>query len=198
MSSSSDLLPKSPWLISTAKDASEHFSKCLMPYIEHLCSSASEDSAAQKTLDRATIVKAGSLTQPHEWLQSRIEELRVEKSAVLAAGSGSKRKVLLLGSGLVAGPAVEVFSARSDVHLVIGKSALRHCRSKLIAGSNNLSEAQNLLKGRKNVEALSLDVGNAEALANAVAASDVVVRSVDGACSRIAADQAVSYRHQCT
>lgn len=29
--------------------------------------------------------------------------------------------MLLLGSGLVAGPAVDVFAARPDVHLIIGK-----------------------------------------------------------------------------
>lgn len=34
---------------------------------------------------------------------------------------GGKKKVLLLGSGLVAGPAVDVFAARPDVHLIIGK-----------------------------------------------------------------------------
>jgi len=31
--------------------------------------------------------------------------------------------VLLLGSGLVAGPAVDVFVSRGDVELVIGKSS---------------------------------------------------------------------------
>jgi alpha-aminoadipic semialdehyde synthase len=97
-----------------------------MPYIKHLSDPSSKDSAAQETLERATIVKAGALTQPHEWLQSRIEESRVEKSARSGTDSGSKRRVLLLGSGLVAGPAVEVFSARSDVYLVIGQSALGH------------------------------------------------------------------------
>lgn len=34
---------------------------------------------------------------------------------------GGKKKVLLLGSGLVAGPAVDVFAARPDVHLIIGE-----------------------------------------------------------------------------
>lgn len=33
-----------------------------------------------------------------------------------------KKKVLLLGSGLVAGPAVDVFVSRGDVELVIGTS----------------------------------------------------------------------------
>ena len=33
-----------------------------------------------------------------------------------------KKKVLLLGSGLVAGPAVDVFVSRGDIELVIGMS----------------------------------------------------------------------------
>lgn len=37
----------------------------------------------------------------------------------------TKKKVLLLGSGLVAGPAVEVISARKDIELGIGKFGLR-------------------------------------------------------------------------
>jgi alpha-aminoadipic semialdehyde synthase len=37
-----------------------------------------------------------------------------------------KKKVLLLGSGLVAGPAVEVFDDRGDVELVIGKLIRLH------------------------------------------------------------------------
>lgn len=34
-----------------------------------------------------------------------------------------RKKVLLLGSGLVAGPTVDVFVSRGDIELVIGKSA---------------------------------------------------------------------------
>jgi alpha-aminoadipic semialdehyde synthase len=36
-----------------------------------------------------------------------------------------KKRVLLLGSGLVAGPAVDVFVARGDVELLIGMSYLK-------------------------------------------------------------------------
>ena len=78
---------------------------------------------AQETLDRATIVRAGALTADHQWLQPRVDELRGGSSAAdTPAGQARQQKVLLLGSGLVAGPAVEVFAARSDVRLVIGES----------------------------------------------------------------------------
>lgn len=48
-------------------------------------------------------------------------------------------------------------------------------RSSRIA-SNNLPEAQGLIQGRSNVEAMKLDVSDEEALRSAVAGSDVVVR----------------------
>jgi len=113
-------------LMRSAKDASEHFSKCLMPYMKHLSSPSSNVTAIRETLDRATIVKAGVLTAPHEWLQPRIEEIRAKKANPPTKSSGDKQKILLLGSGLVAGPAVEVFAARPDVHLVIGQCLHSH------------------------------------------------------------------------
>ena len=48
-----------------------------------------------------------------------------------------------------------------------------------MTGSNNTAEAQSLIRDRDNVQALGLDVGNAEALSRAVSDSDVVVRCED-------------------
>lgn len=104
-----------------AKDASEHFSSCLLPSIRHLCNPKAADTAAQETLDRATIVKSGTLTSTHQRLQESVEAFRSAASSSSSSSSPLKKKVLLLGSGLVAGPAVEVFAARKDVHLVIGE-----------------------------------------------------------------------------
>ena len=104
--------------VDAAKDASEHFSKCLLPYVKHLAASSS-DQTIQETLDRATIIKSGVLTNDHQWLQPRVDELRATSSK--ASSRPQKQRVLLLGSGLVAGPAVDVFAARPDVHLVIGE-----------------------------------------------------------------------------
>ncbi len=112
-------------LLISAKDASEHFSKCLLPYIRHLTKTSASDKSIQETLDRASIVKAGTLTTDHQWLQEGVDSFRAigdtTKSNTGAASILKKRRVLLLGSGLVAGPAVEVFAGRKDVHLVIGK-----------------------------------------------------------------------------
>ena len=73
-----------------------------------------------ETLKRATIVEEGVLQAPHEWLFDNVAQLRSEIVA-----RPTQKKILLLGSGLVAGPAVEVFASRPDVHLVIGKSSVR-------------------------------------------------------------------------
>lgn len=70
-----------------------------------------------KTLARAMIVDDGVLQKPHDWLEKNV---RNWKKAAPGAGC-QKKRILLLGSGLVAGPAVDVFLARPDVSLVIGE-----------------------------------------------------------------------------
>lgn len=82
-----------------------------------------------ETIQRATIVNNGKLQSPHEWLLPSVERWRAQKSDSSVSSPGSvepkelpkKKRVLLLGSGLVAGPAVEVFSARKDILLGIGQ-----------------------------------------------------------------------------
>ncbi|ORY32502.1 putative Saccharopine dehydrogenase [Naematelia encephala] len=169
-----------------AADASEHFSHCIMPYINHFISSPNVPGEVADSLQRATIVDSGELTRPHQWLKARVdswntnpgEEIvppiqtptsswRGVEGAVRLRGKkqirrdGGKKKVLLLGSGLVAGPAVEVFAARKDILLAIA--------------SNNAVEAKALAKDSSNVETMLLDVSDEEALGRAVSSSDVVV-----------------------
>lgn len=91
-----------------------------------------------KTLERAKIVDEGVITSEHSLLAPRVEgwrntqagssrsapttdaARRAVKSSII---KDKRKKVLLLGSGLVAGPAVDVFVSRGDIELVIGKSA---------------------------------------------------------------------------
>ena len=89
-----------------------------------------------KTLERAKIVNEGVITSEHSWLAPRVEGWRNTQAgssrsvptteAAQAVKSSimkdKRKKVLLLGSGLVAGPAVDVFVSRGDIELVIGKS----------------------------------------------------------------------------
>lgn len=113
----------------TAVDASTHFSACILPYVERLVSKARINDEISETLERAKIIKDGTITPEHSWLAPRVEGWRntqASSSSAPASSSSStylserKKKVLLLGSGLVAGPAVDVFVARGDVGLVIG------------------------------------------------------------------------------
>jgi alpha-aminoadipic semialdehyde synthase len=90
-------------------------------------------------LERAKIVNEGVITSEHSWLAPRVEGWRntqagssgpAQTTNVDGAVNSSmlrqkRKKVLLLGSGLVAGPAVDVFVSRGDVELVIGKSSCR-------------------------------------------------------------------------
>ncbi|WVQ67733.1 uncharacterized protein L199_005937 [Kwoniella botswanensis] len=168
--SSIDILPTE-----LAADASAHFSSKILPYVRKaLFPEAQGDKTGENdTVQRAMIVDQGELLEPHRWLLPKVEAWRSSSSSSNATETtpnsaplgqsrqGGKKKVLLLGSGLVAGPAVEVFAARSDVRLAIA--------------SNNLSEAKTHIKDRANVEAIALDVGDEVALGEAVAASDVVV-----------------------
>ena len=96
-----------------------------------------EDAKFTDALEEGTIAAGGQLRRKHQWLQPAVDEWHqrqrglghVDNSVpVQLGGSGAsrdagprKRKVLMLGSGMVAGPAVQEISRRKDVDLVIGE-----------------------------------------------------------------------------
>ncbi|KAK4684901.1 alpha-aminoadipic semialdehyde synthase, partial [Tremellales sp. Uapishka_1] len=147
------------------REASEHFSQRILPFVQEILEKRSEDLGEE--IKRGTIIRDGRLERPHQWLGEKVavwqDGLAASNSHEEAATAKSvrRRKVLLLGSGLVAGPAVEVFLQRRDFQLVIA--------------SNNIAEARALAKGRGNVEVISLDVSDQRALDEAVRNADVVV-----------------------
>jgi len=117
-----DILPTSIPL-----DASRHFSNALMPYLESAMDWYSTEASSRpglgKALERATVAVGGALTEKHRWLQQGVDKWRAEKAqGVQPAASTSlkKKRVLLLGSGMVAGPAVDHIAQRKDVELVVG------------------------------------------------------------------------------
>lgn len=136
-----DILPTSLPL-----DASKHFSSALLPYLESLI----EDYAAPHSghdiaegdtytaaLERATIARNGKLTSKHAWLQDAVDKFHAVNTGVLLgnkkngqldnqAGVLRKKKLLMLGSGMVVGPAVDLIAKREDVRLMIGKSSLMY------------------------------------------------------------------------
>jgi alpha-aminoadipic semialdehyde synthase len=145
-------------------DASSHFSNSLLPYVtralEDADGKAARNDEIDATLKRARIVDNGVLQAKHDWLDKNVRNWRTSHK-FNPDGLPLPKKILLLGSGLVAGPAVDVFVKRPDVRLVIA--------------SNNTSEANGLAAGRDNITTAALDVSDDKALGDAVAAADVVV-----------------------
>jgi alpha-aminoadipic semialdehyde synthase len=114
-------------------DASTHFSRVLSPYLNALIDEYKASSSQrplgpeelQDALDRATITKHGELMANHAWLSESVHQWRNYAPAtdnILGAGSVRKKTVLMLGSGMVAGPAVDEICKRKDVELVVGTS----------------------------------------------------------------------------
>jgi len=126
-----DILPSSLPL-----DASVHFSGVLWPYIMSLVreyQGESEEDGEREALDGATVARGGELVGRHSWLEEPLMRWRESVvssgglAAVEAAGVIQKKKVLMLGSGMVAGSAIGELCKRRDVELLIGQfQPLRH------------------------------------------------------------------------
>ncbi|KAF5378151.1 hypothetical protein D9615_007633 [Tricholomella constricta] len=142
-----DILPASLPL-----DASRHFSHALFPYLESLIKSYQTGARNEHTeaLERATIAQNGMLVGKHTWLQttvdsfyaagsmkneaagaapvSRVNVADSEPDVEVAKGRTAplrKKNVLMLGSGMVAGPAVEEIAKRADVQLVVAGNSVQ-------------------------------------------------------------------------
>ncbi|GAA5891472.1 hypothetical protein JCM8208_007293 [Rhodotorula glutinis] len=139
-------------------DATEHFSRGLLPYVRYLL----EDPTLKKegedgkeirdALRRATLVEGGKLTDRHEWLYPVLEE---------AKSSSRRKKAVVLGAGLVAGPAVRTLAAMGNLDVVVA--------------SNDLPAAQALASDYVNVGSVHLDASDKAALSDLVASADVVL-----------------------
>lgn len=118
-------------LTRVAINASKDFSQNIAPYIQRVLARKSGRGSAADEMDAAlsgaTIVKDGQLVPRHQHLETSVSSWRKgsadKTTSARSAGPSKPKKVLLLGSGLVAGPAVEEFAARSDVSLRIGTSS---------------------------------------------------------------------------
>lgn len=121
-----DILPSSLPL-----DASQHFSDALLPYLQSLINEyKGKEAVHTKALDAATVARNGVLVGKHAWLEEPLGVWRAGVSATKDAAFEAERekelrmrpkKVLMLGSGMVAGPAVDEICRRGDVELVVGE-----------------------------------------------------------------------------
>ncbi|KAF8639309.1 hypothetical protein AX17_001590 [Amanita inopinata Kibby_2008] len=191
-----DILPTSIPL-----DASRHFSNAMLPYLERVMGwytgreSAGKDDLLGRALERATIAVNGSLIEKHQWLQEGVDKWRVTSGAAKVAdastptpssstsaessGAVKKKRMLLLGSGMVAGPAVDHIAQRKDVELVVA--------------SNMQGELELLAKKHDNVSYKALDMGDEAGLASLVAQSDVVISLLPVALHTRAAEHCIQH-----
>lgn len=121
-------------------DASTHFSSVLLPYLESLIAGykGSDQRELKGALARATVAEEGKLVEKHAWLGEKVEAWR--SNSGIAQTTTKKRRVLMLGSGMVAGPAVAEICKRSDIKLTVGKSPSRisHVQSPFTPHSQQL------------------------------------------------------------
>lgn len=134
-----DILPAS-----LPRDASVHFSSKLLRYVRSAVNAykgfKDDDVETGDALKRATIASEGRIQPGREWLAEKVEAWRASQgspteSKHTASDTSSKddglsmrrlaerkKRVLVLGSGMVAGPAVDELAARPDVEVIVGTS----------------------------------------------------------------------------
>lgn len=123
-------------------EASTHFSNVLTPYLKSLIRgyrtpgaphlNGNVDLKLAAGLERATVAEGGELRPAHKWLYGTLskwkEGVEAEKSGaassaegIAASRPGPKKRVLMLGSGMVAKPTVDELCTASDVELIVGE-----------------------------------------------------------------------------
>ncbi|KAK0502500.1 Saccharopine dehydrogenase-domain-containing protein [Armillaria luteobubalina] len=174
-----DILPSSIPL-----DASRGFSRALVPYLESLITSYSGDNSGDRieALNRATIVNNGELGPKHQWLQERVDAWRASttKPTTSSHGSLKAKRVLMFGSGMVAGPAVDKLAERSDVRLVIA--------------SNSRLEMEKLRGNHYNVQYREIDMGKHADVSRLVEESDVVISLLPAHFHPIVAEHCIQHK----
>ncbi|KAF9293993.1 hypothetical protein BGZ74_011470 [Mortierella antarctica] len=151
-------------------ESSQHFSDSLYPFIKELI----RDNNSHPVLAGATIAADGHLTAAHKDLAKILNDTHAKENlsklkATLGSGSSfgstpKQKKVLLCGSGFVAGPLVEYLLRDPNVSLTIA--------------SNAQAEATSLALGRPNTKVVPLDVKDDVKMASLVKDSDIVVSFV--------------------
>ena len=182
-----DILPAS-----LPRDASVHFSERLLRYVRSVVNdykgAKDEDMEASNALKKATIASHGRLEKRHEWLGQKVDAWRAtqELRRVDISGLGGyvdkrKKRVLVLGSGMVAGPAVDELAGRPDVELIVGEyplSVFWRCQSSehRALASNSLQEAEHLVATYPNARALLITMDDQTRVGQLVKESDMVIR----------------------
>jgi alpha-aminoadipic semialdehyde synthase len=136
------------------KDASSHFSDILTPILKKMIKS----KILPKVIERATIIKDGVLVK-------RFKNLQIgNANPSFTKGSADQiKKILVLGAGYVAKPAIDYLS--------------RSQKNSVIVGTDKLDKnALSMSEGKTNVSVIEIDISNTEGLEKLIASNDIVLR----------------------
>lgn len=131
-----DILPTA-----LSRESSVHFSSVLMPYLRtlvkeykfgrmHASLRTGEDAGRLQALDKAMVAANGELKEDHLWLDGPLGVWREQQAGVSKSAASAllpKKKVLVLGSGMVAGPAIDEIASHSDTQLLVGGCSIHDC-----------------------------------------------------------------------
>ncbi|XP_040858082.1 alpha-aminoadipic semialdehyde synthase, mitochondrial [Ochotona curzoniae] len=142
-------------------EATEYFGDMLYPYVEEmLLSDATQPLESQNfspVVRDAVITSNGTLTDKYKYIQ----KLREGKERVQSLAMGSKKKVLILGSGYVSEPVLEYLSRDDNIEITVG--------------SDMKNQIEQLGKKYK-INPVSMNIGKQEEkLVSLVAAQDLVI-----------------------
>ncbi|KAG0307666.1 hypothetical protein BGZ98_010135 [Dissophora globulifera] len=175
-------------------ESSQHFSDSLYPFVKELI----RDNNEHPVLSGATIAEGGALKPAHHGLSKILKDTNAKenlakiKAAALQGGASSStkstsfgtstkpKKVLLCGSGFVAGPLVDYL--------------LRDPQISITIASNSLAEATALALNKPNTTVVPLDVKDDAKMASLVKNSDIVVSFVPAPFHPIIAEHCIQER----
>ncbi|KAG0000524.1 hypothetical protein BGZ79_005829, partial [Entomortierella chlamydospora] len=167
-------------------ESSQHFSNALYPFVKELIRGNND----HPVLAGATVAEGGSLKPTHEGLNKVLKETNAKENlAKLKASLGATgktsfgssikpKKVLLCGSGFVAGPLVNYLLRDPNVSITIA--------------SNSQAEATSLALGKPNTTVVPLDVKDNDKMASLVKDSDIVVSFVPAPFHPIIAEHCIN------
>ncbi|GBE85762.1 predicted protein [Sparassis crispa] len=151
-------------------EASQHFSSVLLPYLRALVRQTrpggqkqdEREHARREALRRATVAQGGRLAGEFAWLEQPMKVWSAGTAGAKPESLGQpKKKVLMLGSGMVAGPAIEEICKRPDVQLLVA--------------SNSLVEAERQTAPYPNADPVLIDMKDTDKMRELIGKADVVI-----------------------
>uniref|UniRef100_G1LCI3 Aminoadipate-semialdehyde synthase n=1 Tax=Ailuropoda melanoleuca TaxID=9646 RepID=G1LCI3_AILME len=146
-------------------EATEYFGDMLYPYVEEMIlSDATQPLESQNfspVVRDAVITSNGVLTDKYKYIQ----KLRENRELAQSLSMGTKKKVLVLGSGYVSEPVLEYLSRDNKIEITVG--------------SDMKNQIEQLGK-KYNINPVSMDISKqAEKLSSLVAKQDLVISVED-------------------